>query len=132
MSGEKVSIFAKMVNIFKDNIKNIKDERRQRSDLKYNYTDIILGAFSMLYFQNPSWLSFQQKMQDNNGGNNAASMFDINIPSQNYSKKLLDKLIDPEITLQDSVKFYKDGMKQLQEAQKLLDEAKVEFEKLDT
>jgi exodeoxyribonuclease VII small subunit len=48
------------------------------------------------------------------------------------AKKLLDKLIDPEITLQDSVKFYKDGMKQLQEAQKLLDEAKVEFEKLDT
>jgi exodeoxyribonuclease VII small subunit len=47
------------------------------------------------------------------------------------AKKLLDKLIDPEITLQDSVKFYKDGMKQLQEAQKLLDKAKVEFEKLD-
>jgi len=47
------------------------------------------------------------------------------------AKKLLDKLIDPEITLRDSVKFYKDGMKQLQEAQKLLDKAKVEFEKLD-
>ena len=27
-----------------------------------------------------------------NGGNNAQSIFDINIPSQNYSKKLLDKL----------------------------------------
>jgi hypothetical protein len=50
----------------------------------------------MLYFQNPSWLSFQQKMQDNNGGNNAASMFDIDIPSQNHSKKLLDKL-KPEV-----------------------------------
>jgi hypothetical protein len=35
MIEEKVSIFGKMVNIFKDNIKNIKDERRQRSDLKY-------------------------------------------------------------------------------------------------
>ena len=79
-----------------NNIKNIKDERRQRSDLKYSYTDIILGAFSMLYFQNPSWLSFQQKMQDNNGVNNAATMFDIDIPSQNHSKKLLDKL-KPEV-----------------------------------
>jgi hypothetical protein len=92
MSEERVSIFAKMINIFKDNIKNINDERRQRSDLKYSYTDIILGAFSMLYFQNPSWLSFQQKMQDNNGDNNAASMFGIDIPNQNHSKKLLDKL----------------------------------------
>jgi len=92
MQEEKVSIFGKMVNIFKDNIKNIKDERRQRSDLKYSYADIILGAFSMLYFQNSSWLSFQQKMQDNNGGNNAESMFGINVPNQNHSKKLLDKL----------------------------------------
>jgi exodeoxyribonuclease VII small subunit len=46
------------------------------------------------------------------------------------AKKLLDKLIDPEITLQDSVKVYKDGTKQLQEAQKLLDEARLEFEEL--
>ena len=37
MIKEKVSIFDKMVNIFKDNIKNIDDERRKRSDLKYNY-----------------------------------------------------------------------------------------------
>ena len=88
---ERLSLKNKAIST-KDSIKNIKDERRQRSDLKYSYTDIILGAFSMLYFQNPSWLSFQQKMQDNNGDNNAQSMFGINIPSQNYSKKLLDKL----------------------------------------
>ena len=43
------------------------------------------------------------------------------------AKELLDKLIDPEITLQDSVKVYKNGMKELEEAQKLLDEAKLEF-----
>jgi len=96
MIEDKVSIFNKMINIFKDNIKNIKDERRQRADLKYSYTDIILGAFSMLYFQNPSWLSFQTKMQDNNGQNNATSIFGIEIPSQNHSKNLLDKL-KPEV-----------------------------------
>ena len=44
------------------------------------------------------------------------------------AKELLDKLIDPEITLQDSVKVYKDGIKQLEDAQKLLDEAKLEFQ----
>ena len=46
------------------------------------------------------------------------------------SKKLLDKLIDPEITLSQSVKIYKDGMKELEIAQKLLDDAKLEFEEL--
>ncbi len=46
------------------------------------------------------------------------------------AKELLDKLIDPEITLQTSVQVYKDGMKELEEAQKLLDEARLEFEEL--
>ena len=46
----------------------------------------------MLYFQNPSWLSFQKKMQDNNGNNNANTIFGINIPVETYSKKILDKL----------------------------------------
>ncbi len=44
------------------------------------------------------------------------------------AKELLEKLIDPEITLQNSVKVYKDGMKELEEAQKLLDDAKLEYE----
>lgn len=46
------------------------------------------------------------------------------------SKKLLEKLIDPEITLSSSVDIYKKGMKELESAQKLLDEAKLEFEEL--
>ncbi len=48
------------------------------------------------------------------------------------AKELLDKLIDPEITLQTSVQVYKEGMKELEEAQKLLDEAKLEFEELSS
>ncbi len=43
------------------------------------------------------------------------------------AKDILDKLINPEITLSDSVNIYKDGMKELESAQKLLDEAKLEF-----
>ncbi len=48
------------------------------------------------------------------------------------AKELLEKLIDPEITLQNSVSVYKDGMKELETAQKLLDEAKLEFEELNS
>ena len=44
------------------------------------------------------------------------------------AKELLEKLIDPEITLENSVKVYKNGMKEIEEAQKLLDEAKLEYE----
>jgi len=43
------------------------------------------------------------------------------------AKVLLEKLIDPDITLSSSVEVYKKGLKELETAQKLLDEAKLEF-----
>lgn len=47
------------------------------------------------------------------------------------AKKLLEKLIDPEITLSNSVEVYKKGMGELEQAQKLLDEAKLNFQELN-
>ncbi|PHR69072.1 MAG: exodeoxyribonuclease VII small subunit [Arcobacter sp.] len=47
------------------------------------------------------------------------------------AKELLEKLSNPEITLENSVKLYKDGLKQLDDAQKLLDEAKLVFTQLN-
>jgi len=93
MTEKKVSIFGKLLDIFKDNIKNIKDTRRQRSDLKYSFNEIILGAFSMLYFQNPSWLNFQNKLKTTEGKDNAKTIFGIeNIPVENHIKNTLDKI----------------------------------------
>jgi exodeoxyribonuclease VII small subunit len=46
------------------------------------------------------------------------------------AQKLLEKLLDPEITLSNSVDVYKNGMNELVLAQKLLDEAKLEFQEL--
>lgn len=43
------------------------------------------------------------------------------------AKELLEKLSNPQITLSDSLDVYKTGMKELEEAQKLLDEAKLVF-----
>ena len=43
------------------------------------------------------------------------------------SKTILEQLMDPEITLQMSVELYKEGMKELNQAQKLLEDAKLEF-----
>lgn len=46
------------------------------------------------------------------------------------AKKVLEKLMDPELTLDQSVKSYKEGMKTLQDAQKILEVATLEFEKI--
>ena len=47
------------------------------------------------------------------------------------AKKHLEKLIDPEITLSNSVEEYKKGMSELELAQKLLDDAKLDFKELN-
>ena len=51
---------------------------------------------------------------------------------QNIDKaqKHLEELINPEITLSSSVDIYKKGIKELKDAQKLLDEAKLEFQEI--
>ncbi len=44
-----------------------------------------------------------------------------------YSKTLLEKLMNPEITLEDSVKLYEEGLKTIKEAQQLIEEAKTKI-----
>ncbi len=41
------------------------------------------------------------------------------------AKEIVEELMQPEITLTNSIKAYEKGMKELQEAQKLLEEAKL-------
>ncbi len=48
-----------------------------------------------------------------------------------YSKALLEKLMNPEITLEESVKLYEDGLKNIKAAQKLIEEAKIKISVID-
>jgi exodeoxyribonuclease VII small subunit len=44
-----------------------------------------------------------------------------------YSKELLETLMNPEITLEESVKLYEEGLANIKEAQKLIEEAKTKI-----
>ena len=44
-----------------------------------------------------------------------------------HSKNVLEKLMDPEITLEESVKLYEEGLKNIKEAQQLIEEAKTKI-----
>jgi len=46
------------------------------------------------------------------------------------AKKILETLMNPEITLQDSVKAYEKGMKELSDAQKMLEEAQIKIQEI--
>jgi len=48
------------------------------------------------------------------------------------AKKVLETLMSPEITLQDSVKAYETGMKELSEAGKILEDAVIKIQEIKT
>ena len=47
------------------------------------------------------------------------------------SRKILEKLMDPEITLEESVKLYEEGMETIRRAQKMIEEAKLKVEEIE-
>jgi len=47
------------------------------------------------------------------------------------SKTILNKLMNPEITLEESLKLYENGLVQIKEAQKMIEEAKVKIETIE-
>ena len=48
------------------------------------------------------------------------------------AKEILQTLMNPEITLQDSVKAYEKGMDELEKAQKILEDAQIKITEIKT
>ena len=48
-----------------------------------------------------------------------------------YSKEILEKLMDHNITLEESVKLYEEGLKNIKEAQTLIEKAKLKIEVIE-
>ena len=47
-----------------------------------------------------------------------------------YAKEILNKLMNPDITLQESIKLYEDGIESVKRAQKMIEEAKLKVKKI--
>jgi exodeoxyribonuclease VII small subunit len=47
------------------------------------------------------------------------------------SRKILERLMDPEITLEESVKLYEEGMGSISRARKMIEEAKLKVEQIE-
>lgn len=90
---KQTNIFDFLIESMSDTIDTIIDSRKQRTNLKYSLNDIVLSAFSVFYFQNKSWLSFQRSAQTSKGLSNGQTMFGIkDIPSDNHIRKILDTI----------------------------------------
>jgi len=47
------------------------------------------------------------------------------------SKKILNQLMDPAITLEESLKLYENGLKEIKDAQKMIEDAKVKIQTIE-
>ena len=47
------------------------------------------------------------------------------------SKKILNRLMDPAITLEESLKLYEEGLAQIKDAQQMIEEAKIKIQTIE-
>jgi len=48
------------------------------------------------------------------------------------SKEILERLMSPDITLEESIKLYEEGMRLIYDAQKMIEKAKLKIEKIES
>ena len=62
-------------------------EDHRKASIKYKLHDFFMSAFAMIYFQDPSLLLFQERLQTAYNKNNLKTMFDIeSIPKDSQLK----------------------------------------------
>ena len=66
---------------------------RQQSKCNYTQHDILMSAFACMFFQDPSLLHFQKRLEQSQQRNNLKNIFNVqNIPSNNKLRDVLDEI----------------------------------------
>lgn len=74
------------------------DDRRQSGKVDFTLHDCLMSALAMMFFQDPSLLSFQRRIQNGMQSNNLKAMFGVNdIPSDAVLRKTIDPIATENI-----------------------------------
>lgn len=70
----------------------IEDHRSRSCD--YSIHDTLMSGFAMMYFQEPSMLEFQAKLEESGNTNNLKTMFGVEkIPKDSQMRNILDEVV---------------------------------------
>jgi hypothetical protein len=73
-------------------------DKRQQSKCVFSQHDVLMSAFACMYFQDPSLLHFQKRLQQKYQRNNLRTIFNVsNIPSDSQLRDVLDKVASEEL-----------------------------------
>lgn len=68
-------------------------DHRQPSSCSYQLHDAMMGALSCMFYQEPSWLQYQQHLEDKLHQNNLFTLFNISsIPKESQLRDILDNV----------------------------------------
>lgn len=68
-------------------------DQRQQGKCSYSQHDVLMSAFACMFFQDPSLLHFQKRLEQKYQRNNLKNIFGVeNIPSDNQLREVLDKI----------------------------------------
>ena len=85
-----------MIDLLSATFAQFPDSRRP-DRVDYSLHDTLLSGFAMLFFQHPSLLEFQRKMQQRRGRCNLETLFGvIQVPSDTQMRDILDG-VPPEL-----------------------------------
>jgi len=74
------------------------DDHRQSGKIDFSLHDCLMSALAMMFFQDPSVLSFQRRMQERMQSNNLKTTFGVEaIPSDAVLRKTMDPIDTADI-----------------------------------
>lgn len=84
--------FEAIVELLRCNFKMVTDARDPRR-VSYRVSDQMMTAFAIFFFQHPSLLEFQERLQQKKGRNNLATMFGVReVSSATQLRQNLDEV----------------------------------------
>lgn len=85
--------FGALMSYLSRAISRVSDPREESNATSYSVRDAILGAFSMFFMQNESFLEHQRQMKSRHGKSNAQTLFGVfEIPTTQQIKNIIDKI----------------------------------------
>ena len=86
-------IFNKLLRNFEEKCEEIGDRRRQGHNLRYKASDFVKSAFNVFFFQHPSLLDYQRKMQEKKGRSNIETVMGVSkLPSDTRIRTMMDRI----------------------------------------
>lgn len=91
MSADIAFSMACLTQRMREVFAQLPDARGRSNNQRFAMTDAALSAFSVFFTQSPSFLDYQTRMQQQQGKNNAQTLFGVHqIPSNNQIRNILD------------------------------------------